>query len=218
MISSRPRAAYDVTGAGDMVIAAAGFGIAAGMELDVALEFANFAAGMEVELIGAEPIPKKEMLRRLYDAANIASEKLVTPGELKEILKQRRRRGQRIVFTNGCFDILHAGHVKYREFARSQGDLLVLASKMVEGQGIYLYVETGDREPRAIVLPWDEETAEKLQKALRESRRRGTRGARFRFDHSWETRKPLDFTPMPWPKTEQPKREPDAPAVLERKT
>ena len=126
MIAARPRAAYDVTGAGDMVIAAAVFGIAAGMPLRRALVFANFVAGMEVERIGAQPIARREVLRRLLHEANIRSEKVVDIEELKNVLQNHRRRGERIAFTNGCFDLLHAGHVKYLQFARSQGDVLVV--------------------------------------------------------------------------------------------
>ena len=126
MISARPRAAYDVTGAGDMVIAAAVFGIACGMPLRRALVLANFAGGMEVERVGAQPLPRREILRRLYDEANILSEKVIALEELKPLLEQRRRRGEKVAFTNGCFDVLHAGHVKFLQFARSQGDLLVV--------------------------------------------------------------------------------------------
>jgi D-beta-D-heptose 7-phosphate kinase/D-beta-D-heptose 1-phosphate adenosyltransferase len=125
-IASRPRAAYDVTGAGDMVIAAAVFGIASGMSLRTALAFANFAAGMEVERIGVAPIKKAEMLRRLRDEANIASEKVLSQAELVHALEERRRRGETVAFTNGCFDILHAGHARFLQFARAQGDLLVV--------------------------------------------------------------------------------------------
>lgn len=126
MVSSQPRAAYDVTGAGDMVIAAAAFGVAAGWPLRVAMQFANFAAGMEVERIGAQPIARRETLRRLYDAANITSEKHIELADLLPILEHRRRRGEKIAFTNGCFDIIHVGHIKFLQFARSQGDLLVV--------------------------------------------------------------------------------------------
>jgi D-beta-D-heptose 7-phosphate kinase/D-beta-D-heptose 1-phosphate adenosyltransferase len=126
MIQAQPRAAYDVSGAGDMVIASAVFGLASGMPLDQALEFANFAAGMEVERIGAQPIARREMLRRLAAEAGITPEKVLPLDELKSLLDEHRRRGDRIVFTNGCFDLIHAGHVKFLQFARSQGDVLVV--------------------------------------------------------------------------------------------
>jgi D-beta-D-heptose 7-phosphate kinase/D-beta-D-heptose 1-phosphate adenosyltransferase len=125
-ISAIPRATHDVTGAGDMVIAAAVFGVSCGMSLHGALHLANFAAGMEVERIGVAPIPREQMLRRLASEAGISSEKATSIPELARILEQRRRRGERVVFTNGCFDILHAGHVKFLQFARRQGDLLVV--------------------------------------------------------------------------------------------
>jgi D-beta-D-heptose 7-phosphate kinase / D-beta-D-heptose 1-phosphate adenosyltransferase len=145
MIASQPRAAYDVTGAGDMVIAAAAFGVAGGMPLNLALQLANFAAGMEVERIGAQPIPRREIIRRLRDAASISSEKIVDLADLKTALDQRRRRGERIVFTNGCFDILHVGHTRYLQFARSQGDLLVV------GLNSDRSVRSIKKEPRPIL-------------------------------------------------------------------
>ncbi len=126
MVTAKPRAAYDVTGAGDMVIASAAYGLASGMSLAMAMAFANFCAGMEVERVGAQPVARTEVIRRLRGETGSGSEKVLGEADLVEALAHRRRRGERIVFTNGCFDILHMGHVKYLEFARAQGGCLVV--------------------------------------------------------------------------------------------
>lgn len=154
LIPARPRAAYDVTGAGDMVVAAATFAVACGRGLRTALAFANFAAGMEVEKIGVQPIERREFLRRLKAEAHLASEKIVEQGELPALLDNHRRRGEKIVFTNGCFDIMHPGHVNFLEFARGQGDLLVVglnsdkSVRSIKGEGRPICTE----EERGTVL------------------------------------------------------------------
>ncbi len=84
------------------------------------------------------------------------------------------------------------------------GKQRVIGSKLVRGKAIYLYLDLGHEEPRAYRLPWNERTAEKLQKALRESRRRGRRGAMMKFDHSWD-KNPPQFHPLPQPKLQIPK-------------
>jgi len=126
LIPARTRGAYDVTGAGDMIIAAAAFAVAGGARERQALELANFAAGIEVERLGVVPIGRAEILRRLKAQAHGGSDKVMEIAHLKPILADRRRRGDKIVFTNGCFDLLHGGHVHFLEFARRQGDLLVV--------------------------------------------------------------------------------------------
>ena len=126
MVAGQTRRAYDVTGAGDMIIAAAAFAISSGADSALALEFANFAAGMEVERLGVVPLERSEIVRRLRSQVGVGSDKVVELPELKGLLDDRRRRGEKIVFTNGCFDILHAGHVSFLDFARRQGDVLVV--------------------------------------------------------------------------------------------
>lgn len=99
---------------------------------------------------------------------------------------------------------------------RLDGEQNVLASKVVEGEAIYLYLDVGEGEPRAIALPWDPRTAERLQKAQRESARRGRRGAIMKFDHSWDRNEP-QFHPLPQPQMPIPKDEaPPEPKRLER--
>ncbi len=126
LVPAHPRSAYDVTGAGDMVIAAAAFALGGGMSLNQAVAFANYAAGIEVEKIGVRPIERREIIRRLMSDTHIASEKVVTLSELLPLLENHRRCGESVVFTNGCFDVIHPGHVKFLEFAGAQGDVLVV--------------------------------------------------------------------------------------------
>lgn len=124
--STKPRNVYDVTGAGDMVLATMALAIACGATWSQAVDLANIAGGLEVEKFGCVPITKEEMLQDLLALdGDGAAKELPLPVLLRE-LERRRKAGQKIVFTNGCFDILHAGHVQYLQFARRQGDLLVV--------------------------------------------------------------------------------------------
>jgi D-beta-D-heptose 7-phosphate kinase/D-beta-D-heptose 1-phosphate adenosyltransferase len=130
---TRPRQVYDITGAGDMVMAVLGMALAAGADYDPAIRLANIAGGLEVEKIGVATVTRDEILRDILhgDMSRRGDhgpglEKLRQPGELVHELAARRRLGQRIAFTNGCFDLLHAGHVQYLLEARAQADALVV--------------------------------------------------------------------------------------------
>ncbi len=85
----------------------------------------------------------------------------------------------------------------------------ILAQKMIEGEGIYLYLDVDGSEPRAVVLPWSARTAERLQKAMRESARRGAHGALMERDSSLDTNEPK-FYPLPQPRLPMPKGPPPA--------
>jgi D-beta-D-heptose 7-phosphate kinase / D-beta-D-heptose 1-phosphate adenosyltransferase len=121
---TRPRQVYDITGAGDMVLSVLGISLAAGADYDVAIRLANVAGGLEVERLGVATLTRQELIDDLLRSPT--SNKLCDVDELVYELDGRRRAGQRIAFTNGCFDILHAGHVQYLQEARAQGDLLVV--------------------------------------------------------------------------------------------
>ena len=123
---TQPRAAYDVTGAGDMVLAVLGAVVAAGFSLEDAVNLANIAGGLEVERIGVVPLTRQEILAELAEQPTYETRKVKSCDELCQLLSEHRRRGERIVFTNGCFDVLHVGHIKFLRFARSQGDVLVI--------------------------------------------------------------------------------------------
>ena len=122
------RSVFDVTGAGDTFIATLGAFMAQGLEIAGAARLANIAAGIKVGKFGAAAITRDE-LRRALIAAHEAFDyhaKIVSRDDLKSIAETLRKDARRIVFTNGCFDILHAGHVTYLHFCKSRGDVLVL--------------------------------------------------------------------------------------------
>src|SRR5579885_3170679 len=105
----------------------------AGADYDPAIRLANVAGGLEVEKIGVATVTRDEILRDLLRAGSAfdparapGAEKVVGRDELLRELQSRRRLGQRVAFTNGCFDVLHAGHVQYLHEARAQADLLVV--------------------------------------------------------------------------------------------
>jgi D-beta-D-heptose 7-phosphate kinase/D-beta-D-heptose 1-phosphate adenosyltransferase len=129
---TRPRQVYDITGAGDMVMAALGLALAAGADYDLAIRLANIAGGLEVEKIGVATVTREEILADLLHAPFRNAERV--PGGAKIVglphllaeLERRRKAGERVAFTNGCFDVLHAGHVQYLAEARRQADCLVV--------------------------------------------------------------------------------------------
>jgi D-beta-D-heptose 7-phosphate kinase/D-beta-D-heptose 1-phosphate adenosyltransferase len=125
---TRPRQVYDITGAGDMVMSVLAMALAAGADYDAAIRLANIAGGLEVEKIGVATVTRDEILRDLLHegGAGSGASKNLPLDTLALALESRRRLGQRIAFTNGCFDVLHAGHVQYLQEARQQGDLLVV--------------------------------------------------------------------------------------------
>ncbi len=125
-VSVKPRTVYDVTGAGDVVLATLAVSLAAESDYLTAVHLANIAGGVEVEKFGAASVTRAEMEReiaRLYGGRN---DKVRSLEALLEELSWRRDRHQRIVFTNGCFDVLHRGHIEYLEFCRAQGDVVVV--------------------------------------------------------------------------------------------
>lgn len=127
-LPTRPRHVYDITGAGDMVMSVLGIALASGADYEQAIQLANIAGGLEVEKIGVATVTREEILRDLanHGLAQNPSNKILTFEAMLQEIDYRRRLGQRVVFTNGCFDVLHAGHVQYLQEARSQGDVLVV--------------------------------------------------------------------------------------------
>lgn len=129
---TRPRQVYDITGAGDMVMATLGLALAAGADYDPAIRLANVAGGLEVEKIGVATVTRDEILADLLHAPFHAAgpvpgvNKVLPLPHLIAELDRRRQSGQRVAFTNGCFDVLHAGHVQYLHEARAQADCLVV--------------------------------------------------------------------------------------------
>jgi D-beta-D-heptose 7-phosphate kinase/D-beta-D-heptose 1-phosphate adenosyltransferase len=127
LFPTRPRQVYDITGAGDMVLSVLGMALAAGADYDAAIRLANVAGGLEVEKIGVATVTRDEILRDLLRVSSgSVQEKILSRETLCYELESRRRLGQHIAFTNGCFDVLHAGHVSYLQEARAQADVLVV--------------------------------------------------------------------------------------------
>lgn len=122
---TRPRSVYDITGAGDMVLSVLGLARAAGADYPAAITLANLAGGLVVERLGTATLERADLLRELHPAAEEGG-KVCSLVELQRELAVRRAGGQRVVFTNGCFDLLHAGHVDGLRRARALGDLLVV--------------------------------------------------------------------------------------------
>lgn len=125
-LRTRQRQVYDVTGAGDMVLAMLAVARAAGADWTEAVTLANLAGGLEVEKFGAVPITPAEILQELMTEVHLHLGKQRTLEQLVPELNRHRAAGKKIVFTNGCFDIVHLGHVKYFQFAKAQGDVLVV--------------------------------------------------------------------------------------------
>ena len=114
---------YDVTGAGDTVIAALSFGLSSGLDIYKACAFANAAAAVVVGKVGSATASMSEILSLMHNGAFVDS-KILSFSELEAILPTLRKK--KIIFTNGCFDILHRGHVSYLQKARALGDLLIV--------------------------------------------------------------------------------------------
>lgn len=121
------REVYDVTGAGDMMLAALAAARANKIDWSDAVRFANAAAGLEVEVFGVAPIPLEKIHHELLILQTNRSGKLRTVDELMVMVNAARKSGKRIVFTNGCFDVIHAGHISLLERAAELGDMLVVA-------------------------------------------------------------------------------------------
>jgi D-beta-D-heptose 7-phosphate kinase / D-beta-D-heptose 1-phosphate adenosyltransferase len=123
---TRPRLVYDVAGAGDMVISVLAMAVAAGADLPMAVRLANVAGGLEVQKFGVQTVSREEIIGELLDEAHKSGDKVRQLANLKMDLDRHRAAGEKIVWTNGCFDILHAGHVDFLQFAAAQGDILVV--------------------------------------------------------------------------------------------
>ena len=132
-LKTRPRQVYDVTGAGDMVLAMLAAARSAGASWPEAVALANIDGGLEVERFGAVPIKPAEIIEELMTELRQHLGKQRALDHLLPELARHRAAGRKIVFTNGCFDLLHLGHIKYFQFAKAQGDLLVVGVNTDQG-------------------------------------------------------------------------------------
>jgi D-beta-D-heptose 7-phosphate kinase/D-beta-D-heptose 1-phosphate adenosyltransferase len=140
-IPTQAREVFDVSGAGDTVAALMALGLAQWGDAALAATLANIGAGVVVGKVGTAPIFRAELQRELGQGGTRLEEKIRPPAELKLLLSQLQARGKKVVFTNGCFDLLHGGHIRFLEESRRLGDVLVVALdsddsvRRVKGEG-----------------------------------------------------------------------------------
>jgi D-beta-D-heptose 7-phosphate kinase/D-beta-D-heptose 1-phosphate adenosyltransferase len=157
LFPARPRQVCDITGAGDMVLAVLGYMLAAGADTATAIEAANVAGGLEVERLGVVPLSRREILNELVGhhvpmVASPAGQKVLPMEQLEPTLQRLRLAGKRIAMTNGCFDLLHPGHVAVLQEARKLGDCLLVAVnsdrsvRQIKGPGRPVVEEQGRTE------------------------------------------------------------------------
>ncbi len=175
---ARTREVYDVTGAGDTVIATLCAALGADQTLSDAIGLANVAAGLVVGHFGITSVSGPELRQEVAADAEFARGRM-SPEQLAVVVEEARHRGERIVFTNGCFDILHAGHVDYLAEARKQGDRLIVGVNSDESvrrlKGPGRPVVTLDHRTTVLaglasvdwVVAFDEDTPEALIASLR---------------------------------------------------
>jgi len=175
---------YDVSGAGDTVAAIVALALATGTSPDTAIDLANLAAGRVVEKWGTQPIYEDELIEALAnkiipESQKKSQEKILDLDRLVRVLDNNVLIKKDVVFTNGCFDILHAGHLSYLEKAKAKGDVLVVglnsdqSISRIKGPSRPIV----EQEHRAALLAglacvdyvviFDDDTPEKLIKAIR---------------------------------------------------
>ncbi|MGE5257792.1 MAG: D-glycero-beta-D-manno-heptose-7-phosphate kinase [Hyphomicrobiales bacterium] len=126
-IGTRARQVFDVSGAGDTAAAALTLGLAAGFGYPDAIRLANAAAGIVVGKVGTAAVTRAELLEELCPSLDPAAVKHKNLAEIAKIAGDLRRKGKRIVLTNGCFDLLHAGHIRLLALSKAHGDVLIVA-------------------------------------------------------------------------------------------
>ncbi len=120
------REVHDVTGAGDTVVAVLAACLASGINIQNSVDLANQAAGVVVAKVGTSTITAHE-LRNALHTQGIGGRALQSKEQLQQLIQYLQKKNKKIVMTNGCFDILHAGHIAFLEEARAQGDFLLVA-------------------------------------------------------------------------------------------
>jgi D-beta-D-heptose 7-phosphate kinase / D-beta-D-heptose 1-phosphate adenosyltransferase len=175
-VPAHPVRVRDVSGAGDTVAAALALGLAAGADWEAALRIANAAAAVAIGKKGTASVSAAELRRKILPHAYLAAEEKIvaSAGELDAHLSEWRKQGLRVGFTNGCFDILHPGHVKVLTAARGACDRLIVAlnsdasTKRLKGEGRPVQDERARAEVLAaleavdLVVVFEEDTPLKL--------------------------------------------------------
>ena len=175
-----PREVFDTSGLGDTALAALGLALAAGASFDIAIAFAQLSSGVAVGKAGTATVSPDELIEAVLTAQTVQVEgKVATVQRMVEEVARWRAQGLKVGFTNGCFDILHKGHVAYLAQARTWCDRLIVgvnsdaSVRELKGEGR----PVNDLESRALVLaglrsvdlvaPFDEPTPLKLIEAAR---------------------------------------------------
>ncbi len=121
------REVFDVTGAGDTIIAALGYALSGKLNLDESIRFANLAAGIVIGKVGSATVTLNEIIE--YESSfgpSTSAKKIKNLTEIISLSEKFKSQRKRIVFTNGCFDLLHLGHIKYLEESKGYGDILII--------------------------------------------------------------------------------------------
>jgi len=178
-IPTTPAEVYDVTGAGDAVAAAFSLALAGGLNLAEACAVANLAGGVIVRQMGVGRLSSETLLEAAAGEAGSAARKVVSPEEAAREARRLQTAGGKVVFTNGCFDILHPGHVYILEESRKRGDFLVVglnsdeSIRRIKGPGRPAQTETRRAQVLAaletvdLVIVFDEDTPMSLIEQLR---------------------------------------------------
>lgn len=178
VIPTEAREVFDVSGAGDTVVATLAAALGAGFDLNQSIYLSNKAAGVVVGKMGTSPILFQELKEQLQ-IQEYSSDKILSGERLTEIMHLLREQKRRVVFTNGCFDILHRGHVTYLEKAKSLGDILILglnsdaSVRRLKGEGRPINDEVSRATVMAAlksvdyVVIFDEDTPLELIRAIR---------------------------------------------------
>jgi D-beta-D-heptose 7-phosphate kinase/D-beta-D-heptose 1-phosphate adenosyltransferase len=172
-LPTKAREVFDVTGAGDTVIAMLAAAIAAGEDIANAMALANLAAGVVVGKLGTATVSPAELQQAMRGEASL-TRGIYEEDVLVDVVKQAKQHGEVIVMTNGCFDILHPGHVSYLQKARAMGDRLIVAVNDDESvkrlKGADRPINSLDRRMALLsalecvdwVVPFSEDTPERL--------------------------------------------------------
>ena len=122
IVPTRPRSVYDVTGAGDMVLATLAITLAANCDYKTAVQLSNIAGGLEVEKFGTATVTIDEIINEITGK----SDKVLPIKSLIKCLDEHRKQNGVVVFTNGCFDVVHRGHIEFLRFCKQQGSIVVV--------------------------------------------------------------------------------------------
>jgi D-beta-D-heptose 7-phosphate kinase/D-beta-D-heptose 1-phosphate adenosyltransferase len=140
-MGAKVRQVFDVSGAGDTVLAVLGLGLASGISFRLAASLANVAAGIVVGKVGTATVSREELQRAIESSLDALSAKQKTLPDLIPIAQRLSAEGKTIVMTNGCFDLLHVGHIQLLSASKKMGDVLIVAIdddesvRALKGQG-----------------------------------------------------------------------------------